>query len=55
MLNEETKRKLDDLVNKDSDENTNIKRINRKKDGLIERINSSKKILTEDNKFLLLG
>jgi hypothetical protein len=55
MLNEETRERLDNLLDKTNDEVNNIKRVNRKQDGLIERVKSSKKILTEDNKLLILG
>jgi hypothetical protein len=49
---QETKKKLDDLL---TDDESNIKRIPSRKDGLIERIRmeSQKKIITEDNKQLL--
>jgi len=55
MLNEEVKQKLDNLLDKGNDNKNNTKRINRRQDGLVERVRSSRIILTEDNKQVLFG
>jgi len=53
-MNEAVKRKLDSLIDNNPIEDKKF--INRRKDGLIERVRaeSSKQILTEDNKTLLM-
>jgi hypothetical protein len=54
-INEEIKNKLDSLLDKDENlnSNSNNTKVLQRKDGLIERVNSQKVILTEDNKMLL--
>jgi hypothetical protein len=51
MIQEETKKKLDQLINDVKPEEPKV--IKRKKDGLFEVVRKTKIILTEDNRQLL--